>query len=315
MAYLRREKASSAYALWAGLAFAVACGAVFAWVFRDESLRGGVWIAILVLTISGVFVLPPMLIGFTYEHHVSQREGGDLNVISKSAWLPNEDPDRIAYGEGALWVTSGGNNRIIRVDLNSYESGHLASLEDTPIDITVGGGAIWFIHGGRYLSRLDPSTRTVTGTVELSSGFDPHRITFGGGAVWVADGGRVVSRVDPFDMTVTEVVRLSDRIIDISFGSGSLWIAHWDFISRLDTDTGAISTAAQMHPRPTAIASGEDGAIWVLDDDAVVCIDPMTGSRIVKTDRLGVVPSDLTCAPHALWTANGKKGTISRIDL
>jgi streptogramin lyase len=59
---------------------------------------------------------------------------------------------------------------------------------------------------------------------------------------------------------------------------------------------------------------GENG-VWTTrpDEDAVVRINPSTG-RVVDFVRVGRDPRGIVIGAGAVWVANGRDGTVTRID-
>ena len=57
-------------------------------------------------------------------------------------------------------------------------------VDDGPVDVAVGEGAVWVVNGGdRSISRIDPKAGTVVATIKLEH--EPVRIAAGDGLVWV----------------------------------------------------------------------------------------------------------------------------------
>jgi YVTN family beta-propeller protein len=93
-------------------------------------------------------------------------------------------PGAIAYGEGALWVTDRGDDRVTRID-PSTSSAISIPVGDEPAGIAVGAGAVWVANSADgTVSRIDPATNEVVRTFHFGS--SPARITVSDGLVWVS---------------------------------------------------------------------------------------------------------------------------------
>ena len=114
-------------------------------------------------------------------------------------------PSNIAVGEGAVWVLDSEAETVARLD-PATQAVKRFSAGPRPTDLAVGGGAVWVGNGAgsesfgvrvtTSISRVDPISLKVTGTVELSrkpSAYGPvpsegfPRMAVGAG---VAVGGR-----------------------------------------------------------------------------------------------------------------------------
>src|SRR4051794_23021857 len=84
-------------------------------------------------------------------------------------------PSNIAVGEGAVWVLDSEAETVARLDPETKAVKRF-SAGPRPTDLTVGGGAVWVGNSDSEsfgtvttsISRVDPATLKVTGTVELS---------------------------------------------------------------------------------------------------------------------------------------------------
>jgi virginiamycin B lyase len=96
-------------------------------------------------------------------------------------------PKFMTAGEGALWVQNRTDGSVSRIDpTTNREVARIAAHAPTPAgDISAGGGAVWLSVDGMPVTRIDPTTNTVTHQYVGGSGADAIR--WGLGALWVAD--------------------------------------------------------------------------------------------------------------------------------
>jgi serine/threonine-protein kinase len=93
-------------------------------------------------------------------------------------------PLGIASGAGAAWVACTEGNVVTWI--SAFGSG-VESIEvgRAPLGITAGGGSVWVANGvERTISRIDPETRKVVGTIELGD-VSPRSLAFARGLLFV----------------------------------------------------------------------------------------------------------------------------------
>ena len=108
----------------------------------------------------------------------------------------------LTAGAGAVWfVTSGGTNGVVAIDPASGKRRPTIPLGrrvDTSQEIYVGAvgmGALWLLHVGSTLYRIDAQRRTVV--AKIGAPFD-DRVTLGAGSVWLMSNvDEKVRRIDP----------------------------------------------------------------------------------------------------------------------
>jgi YVTN family beta-propeller protein len=116
--------------------------------------------------------------------------------IAGTATADGPIPTAIAFGEGAIWVTS----RIV--------------ARCPPCESKQPG----------LVTRIDTSTDAVTATIPV--GHDPYSVAAGEGAVWAANRrDQTVSRIDPRTNRVTNTISLGSRPQAVAAGQGAVWIA------------------------------------------------------------------------------------------
>ena len=141
--------------------------------------------------------------------------------------------------------------------------------------MTSGSGYVWAVLGDGPLTRIDPRTAKVTGTVDVGPG--ATGIDAGFDAVWVADD---------LSGTITPVDPEPSR-------SGSLPR------SRATSTTSRLAPERSGPSIPTQASSSP--------------IDPTTGA-VGAPVRVGLRPTDLASGLDALWVANNGDGTISKVN-
>lgn len=104
------------------------------------------------------------------------------------------DPSRVAVGEGGVWViTTGAHSAVWRIDPQSNETVSVIPVPLKARRIATGEGYVWVTSGRDdpetvrrpgVLSKIDPSSNAIVGTIEL--GFRPDGVVVANDLVWVA---------------------------------------------------------------------------------------------------------------------------------
>ena len=127
--------------------------------------------------------------------------GGRLTLVNATtgaitkSWDPNASPIGVAVGDGAVWLTDGDANNVVRVDPTGVVTP--IAVGNGPTAITVGSRAVWVVDSlDDTVVRIDPGTQSVTQTIPV--GHSPTAVAVGAGSVWVANSGDgTVTRINP----------------------------------------------------------------------------------------------------------------------
>src|SRR5262245_58145764 len=191
------------------------------------------------------------------------------------------------------------------------------ALGMSPSDVAAGAGSLWVTSGDEQtVSRVDPETAEVRQTITAGSGASAVAADDKGVWVANSLAG-TVSRVDPRTDTVVQTITLHGTPSAIALDQGTVWVADKDrsTISRLDARTGGpAGRAAAVGPSTSALALGA-GSLWVADEErgVVFRVDP-NRQTVEDTIPVGNGPVDLVVGDGSVWVANNLDGTVSRID-
>jgi YVTN family beta-propeller protein len=179
---------------------------------------------------------------------LDQRSGEIVRRID-----PNTGVTSLAVGTGAVWVTDGGANTVVRVDPTGFLTP--VPVGRGPAGIALGAGAVWVADTlDDSVVRIDPETRAVTTTVRV--GRSPVAVAVGEGSVWVANSrDGTVSRVDPAAGRVVDKIEVGGSPQSVAIEGGRVWVT-----------VQAVSRAA------TGAASG--GTVRLETEDDVDFMDP-----------------------------------------
>jgi Bacterial transcriptional activator domain/Bacterial extracellular solute-binding proteins, family 5 Middle len=233
-------------------------------------------------------------------------------------------PSLIAYGgtprHRQLWVANAGDQTLTRIDTATRKpSGPVVSLRATPAGLAVGFGAVWVLDKDvPQLLRVDPEVGRVVDSVPLplaGPGYFPAGIVVGARSVWaVYDSPGQLVRVDPILGRVVKKIAIGSPTA-IAYGAGAVWIGGpYDGVTRVDPSTNSVRHRAHLpHNTVTGVAVG-GGYVWatIRADDLVWQLD--TDGNIERSFETGSGPAGVTVAGEVAWIANGREGTITRVD-
>jgi DNA-binding beta-propeller fold protein YncE len=238
----------------------------------------------------------------------------------------------IDVGFGAIWVAGQDALLRIDLPTNRVVATIPAPLAGRYASIAFGEGAVWVTSGqaNGVVYRVDPATNRVTAAIGVPGG--AFGIVVAAGTVWVTlflpepDRG-VVARIDARSNRLLTPIEVPNMPGAIRYGLDAVWVTSRFTVSRIDPQIGAVTQP--LHRVGDVMAVG-GGALWgtfanSADDAGVQRVDPATG-RVVATITIpdGVV---MAFGLGTLWVAQdastmgtpdapdrSKPGRLYRID-
>jgi hypothetical protein len=206
--------------------------------------------------------------------HASRFDTSTRRRIGKSIAF-SEGPGHVAAGFGAAWICNRTHWKLDRWDLATGAFRPIP-LPGIPVDVVVGGGAVWVSLQSGVVVRVDPETNEVN---QISTEQGPGPMAFGLGKLWVAHPRlRVVTRIDPARLEkVGRNVKVGPDVRALTVLRGSVW---------------AVSAGA----------------------DQVQRIDPGT-ARVADRYKVGAEPRDVVTLGGRLFVSSANESTITPIDV
>jgi len=229
------------------------------------------------------------------------------------------DPVSAIASDGSIWLVNDTGATVSRVDPATNKVVATIPVGNDPLKIASGAGALWVANANDgTLSRIDPANNRVTATVVV--GGHPSGIAFAGGMVLATDyTGAQITRVDPSTNAVVDRVP-SGKETDFILPDGqTAWITDQNepSVRRLDlTGTPHLTdNITGIGDRPSHIALA-GGKLWVAcwGGIAVSVIDLKDPTHKLEDIPTGLGPRDVLSAEGAIWVANGRDGTVTRLD-
>ncbi len=242
----------------------------------------------------------------------------------------------IAFGEGAVWVTSGQANGVVyRVDPAANRVTAAIGVPGGAFGIVVAAGTVWVTQylpepNPGIVARIDARSNRLLSPVEVPN--MPGAIRSGLDAIWVTSRF-TVSRIDPRSGAATQPLH---RVGDVrAVGAGSLWgtfanSADDAGVQRIDPVTGRVVATIRI-PHGVLIAFGL-GTLWVAQDASTITsggnqpdrtkpgrlyrIDPANNRVLGRPVPLpGIAPTALAVGEGAVLVGELDRKTLTRFDL
>lgn len=175
---------------------------------------------------------------------------------------------QIAFGRGAVWVTSSPPpGTLFRIDPKTHSPVvHLRNVSS----ITSSGRALWGVVGWQMdrVRRLDPPGETIR-FERLGSVSGLGGVVANDRAVWTGTGlghagDATLWRIDPDLSRVTASIPLRHPIGSIDLGERAMWIVTRDrYVLRVDPEAGRVVKTIALGLYGTGTIAAGEGAIWV----------------------------------------------------
>jgi DNA-binding beta-propeller fold protein YncE len=215
---------------------------------------------------------------------------------------------------GSVWVATGNDNSLIRMDARSGgKMERLLLSEDrasAAYSVAAGENVVW-VSSGNNLIGIDPATGEVVSRWHGPAGVNDMAVM--AGSLWLVNSAEQVVRLSARKPDRASVTTLGVSGPSIAAGYGSVWVAAeapygpqmalW----RVDPTTARLmqtipfGTPRPGYPPTLAVTLG-GGSVWVatFDDGNLVRVNPYTGA-VVKTIHLGGHPAGVAFGANRVW--------------
>ena len=204
-------------------------------------------------------------------------------------------------------------------------------LGGQPYDAVLVAGSLWIADFEGRVSRLDPATRRVRGSVRV--GGTPVSVAADGDAVWVMSNG---SSPDASRSHLIKLDGRSGKILArvpvngyggrVEAGAGGLWLVpdrHSGNLERIDPDSFQRTAFVRLGGHATEGLSGglsvSGRSVWTREFKSVLEIDGGSG-RVVSRVRTGAPPQhfdtqrSLLADGDGVWVVGPTDGVLMRIE-
>ncbi len=251
---------------------------------------------------------------------------------------PGIQLENIAFGDGALWVTTvasgdlgapSDTDAVSRVDPQSGAVVATIKVSRAPMSLAFTPEVIWVVNfgaNGDVVIRIDPKTNQIAGD-PIRTGRAPLSLAVGEGSLWVANhDAHTVTRIDLTTYQVLANITVPSEPHRIAYGEGAVWVANWhvNSVTRIDPQTNEIVGEPIPIGHPAGNMAVGLGSVWVTsdyrgpmdgapEDVVLVRIDPQT-NQAVETIPLGGHPIDVEIAGDAVWVSIQGPNEVLRIN-
>src|SRR6266542_327443 len=235
-----------------------------------------------------------------------------------AAMLEVANPSNMTVGDGLLWVISGSSIVRIDPKTNQVVGDPIEPSIQFE-DIAYGDGALWVttVASGDLgapsdidaVSRIDPQSGDVVATIKVSRG--PMSVAFTPEAVWVVNFGQsgdTVIRIDPqTNQLSSDPIQTGRAPLSLAVGEGSVWVANHDAhtVTRIDSATNQVVANITVPSEPHRVAFGE-GAVWVANwhINSVSRIDPQTNQVVGEPIPIGFHAGNMVAGLGSVWVTS-----------
>jgi DNA-binding SARP family transcriptional activator/streptogramin lyase len=235
------------------------------------------------------------------------------------------NPQAIAVAYGAVWVTDGGQQTLIRIDPKKRAIVQTIGIGADVRALAVGFGSLWIADGNSAaVTRIDPRTNRVTATIPLGNTAgvpnNAFAIAAGGGSVWTTAGANTIDRIDPATNQVVERIRVPE-VYSLTANNRFAWVGTWlkeSEIFRLAPQGShtAVEKFAALQPGSGVGALAIRGnSLWAIVANGTTQLfeyDATTG-EIVSTPDVGHASTSLAVTNDAVWVSNDD-GYVARLE-
>jgi hypothetical protein len=222
----------------------------------------------------------------------------------------------IGAGAGAVWVAGQGALLRVDLQTNRVVATIPTPLTGGFASVAFGEGAVWVTSGQAdgVVYRVDPASNRVTAAIPVPGG--AFGIAVAAGTVWVTqliaeqDPG-IVARIDARSNRLLAPVEVPNMPGTIRYGLDAIWVTSRFTVSRIDPRSGAVTQP--LHRVGDVLAVG-GGALWGTFDDSagdagVQRVDPATG-QVVARIRIPCCVQ-MAFGLGTLWVAGFEEPTIT----
>jgi class 3 adenylate cyclase/streptogramin lyase len=236
----------------------------------------------------------------------------------------------ITAGEGYVWVVDPGGSTLSRIDPHSRavkNIGIAVGAGAIPFGVAAGYDAVWVavLRGMQeVVLKLGPDVGDLRRTIPYGErGPSPvfyylQPLAVGAGAVWAVDAtGGAVWRIPPHSGKAGRLAGgLNPR--SLAAGDGAVWVADPLGVTKLDavtgTKLGSGSAGSPTYGETASVALGPSALWYTASARPTLAKLDLQSIAPTQTFSVGRGPDGVAVGEGAVWVANGRDGTVSRVD-
>ena len=243
--------------------------------------------------------------------------------------------DLITAGDGAVWIVDPNGSTLTKIDpktMTTSAPSSIGALGTVPTGVSAGAGMIWLgaiLSNGHELGvlELEPEFGTLKREIVLERSpkgrtFTPLAngvlVSADATGVWALEGGiGKVRHIDARTGRPTPGIEGLDAL-SIAAGAGGVWLGGRSGATRLDPATGAVlasvPVAGVAQSQSASIATGGESVWFVGTARPKVFQISSADNALTSTFSVGSGPSSVAVGEGAVWVANSRDGTVTRVN-
>jgi serine/threonine protein kinase len=267
-----------------------------------------------------------------------QRIDPATNKLIATIRLPGrlEGSQPVAAGGGSLWVASSDGDAIFEIDLKRNAVRRTLRGSGESSVLAYGAGSLWAVNQRDGLvSRIDPSSGSITDSVPLPPGLGASGVVPNAGASWVKASSRAVwtswltprtnvVRIDPRTMSVRPV-QIGPRSVgllrDLVEVGSTLWALpspgdpYATSLYRVAADSGTVRNlpTVPLDVQLCCTLAVDATSVWIADSAEHMVLRYERKGKISGVVSVRGEPFGVALGPGGPWVSN-TQGTVSRID-
>lgn len=200
---------------------------------------------------------------------------------------------RLATGDGSLWVSLKETSTLLRVDPKWNKTTQTVTLAAPPCSAwRPGFEAIWVpLCGGKGISRVDVKTHTIVATITKGIAVVTPPIVSAAGSLWaITDDQGTVARIDATTNAVVAEVYTGAGASGMVAAQDALWVTNSqkNQLIKIAAYTNLIAESIAVGKTPASVAFGE-GSAWTLNaGDATVSRVNTKTNKVIETIKVGM---------------------------
>ncbi len=223
---------------------------------------------------------------------------------------------------GSVWMTSGGNAKIMHFDAAYEELVAVFDVGDQPTAIAHGAGYIWYTRNGQAeLERVDEN-----GNVEVTDALGARDVYFDGTELWCTTSEFVLAKVDPVSGAAVQHFELDEAIDDPVLGvAGAAWVMAGHSLLRVDgasEETSAVDLSELTGDLDYGLTASAyaDGQLWfaIFSESGpgyLVQVDEAERSLVGSLEFPSLAHDDgVAVGFGAVWLSSEGASKVFRID-
>lgn len=189
--------------------------------------------------------------------------------------VPSSELNGIAAGAGSVWVSSGSEGTVSRVDPDTNQVIATIRVELWPSQIATTEDAVWVTNPiNPVLTRIDPDTNEVSAEINLDC--TTRGLAADATAVWVAcDSAPTLYRIDPLTNQIVARIAVGNHSRGVAISSHGVWVTSLadNTLTLIDPGTNQISAVYQVGQGPVDVVAVQD-ELFVMSEGAIWRIHP-----------------------------------------